>query len=67
MTDHQERAGQVDDEIADLERGSERLKGQIDETRGDWERKKTDDKVPGAEAGSGSADEEPPTEGESES
>lgn len=49
MTDHREKADRVEAEIDDLDRDSQALEAQIGETREDWERKKGDDKVPGAD------------------
>ena len=43
-----EQAEQLDRELADMERQSERVGAEIDEAREDWERKKQDPSVPGA-------------------
>lgn len=48
MTEHQDKADRLEDQASDLERESEQLGKEIDETRDDWERKKADDQVPGA-------------------
>jgi predicted nucleic acid-binding Zn-ribbon protein len=48
MTEHRDRADQVERELDDMEQQSERLEDEIDATREDWERKKRDDHVPGA-------------------
>jgi hypothetical protein len=45
---HADKADQVERELDDLERRSDRLEDEIDSTREDWERKKRDDSVPGA-------------------
>ena len=58
MTDHQQKADAVESEIDGLERESERLGAQIGETRDDWERKKGDEKVPGADDAAGYASQE---------
>jgi len=50
----------IDDELRDMERRSERLEERIDETRRDWERKKADDSVPGAEGDPERAAQNPP-------
>ena len=55
---HERRADELERELEDMEEQSERLEGEIDDTREDWERKKRDDRVPGAggspdETGSG--------------
>lgn len=36
-------------ELEDMERRSEELEQEIEKTRGDWEAKKSDDSVPGAQ------------------
>lgn len=48
MESHEEQADRLERELDDMEEQSGRLEGRIDETRSDWERKKADDKVPGA-------------------
>jgi hypothetical protein len=48
MTEHQERADGLDDQLDDMEKRSERLEDEIDEARKDWEGKKADPSVPGA-------------------
>jgi hypothetical protein len=45
---HSEQADQLERELDDMQEQSEKLEGRIDDTREDWERKKADDKVPGA-------------------
>lgn len=65
MSDHQDKADAVEAEIDGLERESEQLGEQIGETRADWESRKADDKVPGADDAGGFAspdDEGPPPE-----
>ena len=47
-TEHSEKADEVERELDDLQHESERLEGDIAETKDDWERKKRDDAVPGA-------------------
>ena len=44
----EEKVGEAERELADLEERSEKLGDEIDETRDDWEAKKADDSVPGA-------------------
>ena len=39
---------QPEREVEEMEERSERLEEEIDEARGDWERKKSDSSVPGA-------------------
>ena len=48
MSDHAEKADEVERELDDLQHESERLGDDISETKEDWERKKRDAKVPGA-------------------
>ncbi len=48
MESHQEQADRLERELDDMEQQSERLENRIEETRTDWERKKADEKVPGA-------------------
>jgi len=64
MTDHQERADRAEAEIEGLQRESDALDAEIGETRDDWERKKADDKVPGADGKPEAADSGPPPEAE---
>ena len=42
------KVGEAERDLADLERRSEELGEQIDDTRSDWEGKKADPSVPGA-------------------
>jgi hypothetical protein len=49
MSEHHERADQLEREADDMARRSERLGEAISDTREDWERKKADDSVPGAQ------------------
>jgi predicted nucleic acid-binding Zn-ribbon protein len=62
MTDHEQRAEQIEQEVEDLERQSKRLGDEISDTREDWERKQTDSSVPGAVGEPASASELPPPE-----
>ena len=48
MTEHEQHADRLDDEVENLEERSDRLQAEIADTREDWERKKADDSVPGA-------------------
>ena len=54
--EHQERADALDREADDLEQQSERLRDEVDDVREDWEAKKGDGSLPGAQA---SDDEQP--------
>lgn len=47
MTDERS-ADDLDREVADLEQSAEKVQGDIDSTRSDWEAKKDDPSVPGA-------------------
>ena len=56
MTEHDER------EIEEMEERAERLEGEIDDAREDWERKKADSSVPGAAGDPDKAEEGPQPE-----
>ena len=47
---HDKQADRLEREFDDMAHDSERLKGDIDTTRSDWEQKKNDESVPGAGA-----------------
>ena len=49
MTEHDEKARQLEREAEDLEEQSDRVGEHIDETRRDWESKEQDPSVPGAQ------------------
>jgi len=55
-------ANRLESELADMKRRSERLEGDIEATRRDWERKKQDPSVPGAAGDPDRAEEELPPE-----
>jgi hypothetical protein len=59
MTEHDERAQDLEREVDDMEERSERLEDEIDDARKDWERKQADAGVPGA-VGDPSPDEDDP-------
>ena len=46
--DHQERADELEREADAAEQPSKQLEQEIEDTRSDWEAKKTDQQVPGA-------------------
>jgi hypothetical protein len=48
MTEHDERAQDLEREVDDMEERSERLEDEIDDVREDWKRKQGDSSVPGA-------------------
>ena len=48
MTEHEERADELERELDDMEERSERLEDETSDAREDWERKKADSSVPGA-------------------
>lgn len=52
----------LDAELADMQRRSDRLEGDIESTRRDWERKKQDPAVPGAAGDPDRAEEGPQPE-----
>jgi phage shock protein A len=47
--DHEQQAKEAERELADMEERSERVEQHIEEARKDWEAKKADPSVPGAE------------------
>ena len=57
MSEHEQQANRLDDDVADLQERSDRLEGEISDVREDWERKQADSAVPGAVG-------EPPRESE---
>lgn len=61
--DHDQIAQQLDEQAKELEQESERLAGKIDRTREEWEARRRDPGVPGANA---PADNEEPDEDEDE-
>jgi hypothetical protein len=65
MTEHERKADDLERELEDMEEQADRLGGEIDETREDWQRKQRDDGVPGAVGeppDEDDGDEEPPPE-----
>ena len=48
MSEHEQQADRLDDEVAELEQRSKNLGEEISDVREDWERKQSDDAVPGA-------------------
>jgi hypothetical protein len=48
MSEHDERADKLEDELDDMERRTDRLENEIGDVREDWERKKRDSRIPGA-------------------
>jgi len=50
-TEHTEKADEVEAEIDGLAQESEQLETEIGDTRADWESRKGDEKVPGADDG----------------
>jgi hypothetical protein len=49
MTEHEQQADRLDDEAEEMQKRSEQLGDEISDVREDWERKKADDSVPGAQ------------------
>jgi hypothetical protein len=49
MADYERRHEEVERELGDMERRSERLDDEIDKAREDWESKKREARVPGAD------------------
>ncbi|MEA2281609.1 MAG: hypothetical protein QOK21_2216 [Solirubrobacteraceae bacterium] len=60
MSDYEGQADEVERELDDMERQSERLEGEIHETREDWERKKRDAWTPTADDPEAAAEDVPP-------
>jgi hypothetical protein len=48
MSEHEQRADEVERELDDMQEQAERLEGDIAGTRSDWESKQADGSVPGA-------------------
>ena len=48
MSEHDERADELEREAEDMQERTDRLEDEIGDVREDWERKKGDSKVPGA-------------------
>jgi hypothetical protein len=48
MTEHDERADELEREADDMQERADRLEDEISSVREDWERKKGDSNVPGA-------------------
>jgi hypothetical protein len=48
MTEHEDRADELERELDEMEERSERLDDEVSDAREDWERKKADSSVPGA-------------------
>jgi hypothetical protein len=64
MTENDRRAEDLEQELDKMQERTDRLEGEIDEARDDWERKKADPAVPGAQPDDQDHgdDEEPPPE-----
>jgi hypothetical protein len=48
MSEHEQRADEIERELDDMKEQAERLEGDIADTRSDWEHKQADASVPGA-------------------
>jgi hypothetical protein len=48
MSEHDQQANRLDDEVAELQEQSDRLGEEISDVRDEWESKKADSAVPGA-------------------
>jgi hypothetical protein len=62
MSEHDERAREMEREAYDMEQRSEHLEDEIEAVRDDWERKKRDSRVPGAAGDPEQAEEGPQPE-----
>jgi hypothetical protein len=58
MSEHDERADELEREAEDMQERTDRLEDEIGDVREDWERKKGDSKVPGAAADDGDEDDD---------
>lgn len=75
MTEDQRKSDQLETELDDMERRSERLSEEISDVREDWENKRRDESIPGAptpesglppEANYTTSGDRPPQDGEDE-
>ena len=48
MSEHDERADELEREAEDMQERTDRLEDEIGDVREDWERKKGDSRIPGA-------------------
>ncbi len=62
MTEHDDRASRLEDELDEMQERTDRLEEEIEDTREDWERKKGDSSVPGAAGDPESAESGPEPE-----
>jgi hypothetical protein len=60
MEGHEEKAEELEYELAEMEQRSDGLADDVESAKGEWEQKKQDDSVPGA--GTGEHDEGPDPE-----
>ena len=58
MTEHRRRAEEVERDLDDMAEQSERLEDEIGDVRDDWESKKRDSSVPGADGAPERADDD---------
>lgn len=66
MEGHEERAQELEYELADMEKQQDDLDDGIHAARDDWDAKKRDGSVPGARGEAGDEPEEPEAKGEGE-
>jgi predicted nucleic acid-binding Zn-ribbon protein len=62
MSEHDERADELEHEADEMEERADRLEDEIGDVRQDWERKKADSRVPGAAGDPEKAEEGPKPE-----
>jgi hypothetical protein len=62
MEGHEERAEELEYELADMQEQSDSLADDIHSAKSDWEQKRQDDSVPGAGTGEDEDDEGPDEE-----
>jgi len=62
VSEHEERADELEAEAEDMQKRTDRLEDEIDDVRDDWERKKADPSVPGAAGDPSKAEDGPEPE-----
>jgi hypothetical protein len=62
MSEHHERADELEHEAEEMQERADRLEAEIGDVREDWERKKSDSRVPGAAGDPETAEEGPKPE-----
>jgi phage shock protein A len=60
MTEHEEHADRLEQQVDDMQERNDRLEEEIEETRNEWEARKDDPAVPGAAGDPQRAEGDPP-------